>query len=234
MIYGHCHTETVSDDFSASVKWTADGPKTSISKTHSARDAGGKWSKLIEKNKLEKIDASINEKVADLEKKLKKEKEKFDAARSGVPQAVKALNLARKNFQQLPKYLIENLASELESRISECENLPISFDTEFVCPDGELLFKCGLLKYPDPYTGKFPLLMLDSLEPNSAQLSSDLAIKMLQISWVEESLLRSLKKYELNTFLTLNDLSVDVKTNNPVQVVVSEVTDVTKNRITVS
>ena len=63
---------------------------------HSARDAGGKWSKLIEKNKLEKIDASINKKVADLEKKLKKEKEKFDATRSGVPQAVKALNFKKK------------------------------------------------------------------------------------------------------------------------------------------
>ena len=222
------------DDFYASIKWTPDGPESSVTKRCAEGGFEGKWSQLQEKHRMEKIDASISEKVANLEKKLVKEQEKFDAVRSGVPSAVKTLNNARKNFHFLPTYLIENLTADLRVRIGNDETFPICLKTDFICPDTELVFRCGLLKYPDPYNGEFPISVANSSDPSSLEISSKLAIKLLQNSWVEENLTLSPKKNDLVKFLIDNDLSIEVKASNPVQIIVSEETDAAKQRIFVS
>ena len=101
------------DDFYVSVKWTPNGPESNVTKRSAKRKVEGKWSQLIEKHQMEEIDASMNEKVADLEKKLIKERDKYDALKSGVPSAVNSLNTARENFRFLPKYLIKNFVNIL-------------------------------------------------------------------------------------------------------------------------
>ena len=57
---------------------------------------------------------------------------------------------------------------------------------------------------------------------------------MLQKSWVEENLILSSEKNDLVEFLTDNDLSIEVEASNPIHIIVSEETDATKQRISVS
>ena len=76
--------------------------------------------------------------------------------------------------------------------------------------------------------------MANSSDPSSLEISSKLAIKLLQNSWVEENLTLSPKKNDLVKFLIDNDLSIEVKASNPVQIIVSEETDAAKQRIFVS